>query len=101
MNSFHSSNPLSLEKQLVLKTKCHGATQPRGAGGSEKCQNSVTYYLNGRLLILSLVKVICLGLLSVKLRVGFEPWSFAIAGIFFKYGLLQISVTSTYSLLCM
>ena len=33
MNSFHSSNPLSLEKQLVLKTKCHGATQPRGAGG--------------------------------------------------------------------
>ena len=33
----------SLRKQLLEKVKCHIG----GGGGSEKCQKSVTYYLNG------------------------------------------------------
>ena len=35
----------SLKNQLFFNTKCHMG----GRGGSEKCQKSVTYYLNGPL----------------------------------------------------
>ena len=42
-NSFQSSVPRGLRKQLFKKIKCHIGG---GGGGSEKCQKSVKYYLN-------------------------------------------------------